>query len=70
MFKVWIDAGHGGKDPGAVANGLLEKDIALKVSLGIKACLGAAGCTGDFVEIHRCIPGAEGADEQGERCRC
>ncbi|WP_091014763.1 N-acetylmuramoyl-L-alanine amidase [Paenibacillus amylolyticus] len=36
MYKVWIDAGHGGKDPGAVANGVLEKDIALKVSLGIK----------------------------------
>ncbi|WP_145047846.1 N-acetylmuramoyl-L-alanine amidase [Paenibacillus xylanexedens] len=36
MFKVWIDAGHGGKDPGAVANGIQEKDITLKVSLGIK----------------------------------
>lgn len=36
MFKVWIDAGHGGKDPGAVANGIQEKDIVLKVSLGIK----------------------------------
>ncbi|MGX1832383.1 N-acetylmuramoyl-L-alanine amidase [Paenibacillus taichungensis] len=36
MFKVWIDAGHGGKDPGAVANGIQEKDIVLKVSIGIK----------------------------------
>lgn len=36
MHKVWIDAGHGGKDPGAVANGIQEKDIALKVALGIK----------------------------------
>ncbi|MDN8592009.1 N-acetylmuramoyl-L-alanine amidase [Paenibacillus sp. 11B] len=36
MFKVWIDAGHGGRDPGAVANGIQEKDIVLKVSLGIK----------------------------------
>ncbi|RPK29884.1 N-acetylmuramoyl-L-alanine amidase [Paenibacillus xylanexedens] len=41
MFKVWIDAGHGGKDPGAVANGIQEKDIALKVSLGIKERLEA-----------------------------
>ncbi|WFR64219.1 N-acetylmuramoyl-L-alanine amidase [Paenibacillus amylolyticus] len=41
-FKVLIDPGHGGKDPGAVDNGLLEKDIALKVSLGIKARLEAA----------------------------
>lgn len=42
QHKVWIDAGHGGKDPGAVGNGLQEKDVALKVSLGIKARLEAA----------------------------
>lgn len=36
MKKVWIDAGHGGKDPGAVANGLKEKDIVLSVALEIK----------------------------------
>lgn len=41
MYKVWIDAGHGGKDPGAVANGIQEKDIVLKVSLGIKERLEA-----------------------------
>lgn len=27
-----IDPGHGGKDPGAVANGILEKDYTLKIS--------------------------------------
>lgn len=36
MKTVWIDAGHGGKDPGAVANGLKEKDITLRISLAIK----------------------------------
>ena len=30
---VVIDPGHGGSDPGAVGNGLLEKDISLSVSL-------------------------------------
>lgn len=36
MKKVWIDAGHGGKDPGAVGHGLQEKDITLMVAIEIK----------------------------------
>jgi N-acetylmuramoyl-L-alanine amidase len=32
-FKVVLDAGHGGKDPGAQSFGLKEKDVALNVSL-------------------------------------
>lgn len=32
-FKVVLDAGHGGKDPGAQSYGLNEKDVALNVSL-------------------------------------
>ena len=32
-MKIFIDAGHGGNDPGAVANGLREKDTNLKLSL-------------------------------------
>lgn len=33
LDTVVIDAGHGGKDPGATANGLREKDITLAVAL-------------------------------------
>ncbi|GGK20868.1 hypothetical protein GCM10010965_12450 [Caldalkalibacillus thermarum] len=32
MTKIFIDPGHGGRDPGAVSNGLQEKEIALDVS--------------------------------------
>ena len=32
MKIVVIDAGHGGKDPGAIGNGLREKDITLEIS--------------------------------------
>ncbi|AAU85106.1 endolysin [Bacillus phage BCASJ1c] len=37
--KVFIDAGHGGSDPGAVANGLREKDLCLQVALAVKTIL-------------------------------
>lgn len=32
-MSVIIDAGHGGKDPGAVSNGIRESDLTLKISL-------------------------------------
>ncbi|WP_051188656.1 N-acetylmuramoyl-L-alanine amidase [Proteocatella sphenisci] len=39
-MSIWIDAGHGGKDPGAVGKGFLEKDQALTVALAIqKECI-------------------------------
>ncbi|WP_240473160.1 N-acetylmuramoyl-L-alanine amidase family protein [Flavobacterium enshiense] len=34
-FKVVLDAGHGGKDHGAIKNGLREKDVALDVVMRI-----------------------------------
>ena len=39
MAKVMLDPGHGGKDPGAVGNGLKEKDITLSLSLKTGAIL-------------------------------
>lgn len=39
LDTVVIDAGHGGKDPGAKGHGLIEKDITLAVSLKLGAYL-------------------------------
>lgn len=43
--RIFIDAGHGGTDPGAVGNGLNEKDITLRISLKQKELFEAAGYT-------------------------
>lgn len=36
---ICVDAGHGGKDPGACSNGVQEKEIALKIALKVKGLL-------------------------------
>ena len=41
MAKVFLSAGHGGSDPGAVAYGMKEKDINLRVLLACKEVLEA-----------------------------
>ncbi|MBI4676611.1 MAG: N-acetylmuramoyl-L-alanine amidase [Elusimicrobia bacterium] len=40
---IVIDAGHGGRDLGAVANGLKEKDIVLSIAERLKAALEESG---------------------------
>ncbi len=42
--EIVIDAGHGGEDSGAVANGILEKDINLDIALDLRDILTACGC--------------------------
>lgn len=42
-MKIAIDPGHGGRDTGAVGNGLQEKDITLYISLEVAKLLKAAG---------------------------
>ena len=39
MVKIYIDPGHGGTDPGALGNGLREKDLTLRISTRIRDIL-------------------------------
>jgi N-acetylmuramoyl-L-alanine amidase len=39
VVKLFIDPGHGGTDPGAVANGLLEKVLTLRIGLHVRDML-------------------------------
>lgn len=43
--KVFIGVGHGGSDPGAVANGLKEKSVNLQIALACKEVLVGHGVT-------------------------
>lgn len=45
MAKVFLDAGHGGKDPGALGNNLKEKDINLAVTKEVNRILERHGVT-------------------------
>jgi N-acetylmuramoyl-L-alanine amidase len=43
-MKIFIDPGHGGKDPGATGNGLQEKDVVLELALALAQVLEAYDC--------------------------
>lgn len=45
MAKVFIGVGHGGTDPGAVANGLKEKDLNLSIAIACRDVLQRHGVT-------------------------
>ena len=36
MVKIFLDAGHGGKDSGAIGNGLYEKNVVLDIAKRIE----------------------------------
>ncbi|WP_345240308.1 N-acetylmuramoyl-L-alanine amidase [Pontibacillus salipaludis] len=38
-MKLYLDPGHGGKDPGAMGDGIMEKDINLDIALRIRSIL-------------------------------
>lgn len=43
MAKIFINPGHGGDDPGAVGNGLKERDVVLKIGKRVEDYLRAVG---------------------------
>lgn len=70
-YRVFIDAGHGGKDPGAVANGLQEKNLTLAIALKVQRLLTAQGIevvmsrtTDKFLELREIssLANSSGAD--------
>ena len=63
--KVFIGVGHGGSDPGAVANGLKEKDVNLRVALACKAELERHGVE---VRISRTVDEADPLTERIKEC--
>lgn len=56
MAKVFIGVGHGGKDPGAVGNGLHEADLNLSIALACK----------DELERHGVIVGMSRATDEND----
>ncbi|MBA7562465.1 hypothetical protein ES708_04117 [subsurface metagenome] len=42
-ITIFLDPGHGGRDPGCVHNGLMEKEVNLKIALKLKSLLESAG---------------------------
>ena len=63
MAKVFIDAGHGGGDSGAVGNGLKEKDLTLAIAKECAKVLRAAGVQVKMSRTGDTYPSL------GERCR-
>ncbi len=58
---ICIDAGHGGKDPGAISGKLREKDITLAIALKLGKMVKSAypDLKGCVHEIKRCRRGFE-----------
>lgn len=65
MAKVFISAGHGGSDPGAVANGFKEKDLNLAIAL---ACNDELIRHGVNVKMSRYKDEDDGTNESVAEC--
>lgn len=67
-YVVYLDPGHGGTDPGASGNGLIEKDLNLKIALAVRNKLQSMGIvvkmsrdTDKFVSLQDIAEGANAA---------
>ena len=63
--KVFLGAGHGGSDPGAVANSLKEKDLNLSIALACRDELERHGVT---VKMSRTKDDSESLNEKIKEC--
>ena len=52
MSKIVFDLGHGGKDSGAVGNGLKEKDLVLEIGKYIKDMISEYNCEYLFTRLN------------------
>lgn len=66
MEKVFIGVGHGGADPGAVANGLMEKNVNLSMALAMKEELERQGVA---VGISRTTDETVGLELEIQKCK-
>ena len=65
MSKIFIGVGHGGGDPGAVGNGLKEKDVNLSIALHLRDELKRHGVT---VGISRTADEDDPTSEEVKEC--
>lgn len=63
--KVFLGVGHGGKDPGAVANGFKEKDLNLSIAL---ACNNELARHGVSVLMSRTNDASDSLDDRVKEC--
>lgn len=63
--KVFIGVGHGGSDPGAVANGFKEKDLNLSIAL---ACQSELARHGVLTKLSRSVDEDESLNEKIREC--
>lgn len=60
-ITIILDAGHGGEDGGAVANGIIEKDINLSITKKLGTLLKSAGFSVKYTRTTDTMLNAEGA---------